>query len=99
MNLHNKYHLSKEELEGMVSIMRPSIFGNPFIIGKDGDRDEVVEKFKTYFLDKVANDPTYRQALFELYESGDDIYCCCSPQRCHGDYIVNFYKMYKKLTE
>ncbi len=31
-----------------VYIGRPSEFGNPFRIGVDGDRDEVIEKFKEW---------------------------------------------------
>ena len=37
--------------KGAVSIGRPSKFGNPFIIGVHGDRNEVCDKFDT--LDKT----------------------------------------------
>ena len=39
----NKY---KESYD--VYIGRGSIWGNPFIIGKDGDRDEVIKKYEDY---------------------------------------------------
>jgi hypothetical protein len=47
-SIHNKY---KETFE--VYIGRPSIFGNPFTIGKDGSREEVIIKYKTYFYDRI----------------------------------------------
>lgn len=32
---------------GAVYIGRPSIWGNPFVIGKDGSRDDVIAKYET----------------------------------------------------
>jgi len=43
MKVVNKY---KEPYT--VYIGRPSIFGNPFQIGKDGTREEVIGKYATY---------------------------------------------------
>ena len=48
--IHNKY---KEQYD--VYIGRPSIYGNPFQIGKDGDRQQVVEKYKNYFYLFIAH--------------------------------------------
>ena len=39
-----------------VSIMRPSIYGNPYVIGSDGTREEVIEKFKKYFEQRIHDD-------------------------------------------
>jgi hypothetical protein len=33
-----------------VKIDRTSKWGNPFVIGKDGDRDEVINKYRSYLL-------------------------------------------------
>ena len=38
---------------------RGSPFGNVFVIGRDGDRNEVCEKFKPYFYKKLQN-PKFR---------------------------------------
>jgi hypothetical protein len=35
---------------GAVYIGRPSKWGNPFVIGKDGTRDDVVAKYRAYLL-------------------------------------------------
>jgi hypothetical protein len=39
-------HCKKERFD--IYIGRPSVFGNPFQIGKDGTREEVIEKFKQW---------------------------------------------------
>jgi hypothetical protein len=46
--------LNKKQLRGAVPnavyIGRPSVWGNPFVIGKDGTRAEVVEKCERWLL-------------------------------------------------
>ena len=67
---------------GAVYIGRPSIWGNPFVIGNDGTRDEVIAKFEAYILrtsDLLAQ-------LSKL--AGRDVVCWCAPARCHGDVLV-----------
>lgn len=60
---------------------RPSKWGNPYRIGKDGSRNEVIEKFATYFIHSdLIND------IEEL--RGKILGCHCRPQRCHLDIIV-----------
>ena len=44
---------------GAVYIGRPSIFGNPFVIGPDGDRGEVIEKYRAYFNDRIMRDDRF----------------------------------------
>lgn len=38
-----------------VCIMRPSLFGNMFVIGKDGDRDEVCDKHIAWLKEWIEN--------------------------------------------
>lgn len=65
-----------------VYIGRPSKWGNPFEIGKDGTREEVIQKYESYLLmdNKLMND------LHEL--KGKDLVCWCSPLPCHGDVLL-----------
>ena len=42
---HNRLILTRRDV---VYIGRPSKWGNPFVIGKDGTREEVIAKFKNY---------------------------------------------------
>lgn len=73
-------HCKKEPYD--VYIGRPSKWGNPFVIGKDGSRDEVIELYSNYLrirLDLVG-------ALPEL--KGKTLGCWCAPNPCHGDILV-----------
>lgn len=65
-----------------VYIGRPSKWGNPFSIGKDGDRDEVIKKYKEWILNKP-------ELLNELESLRDRVLgCWCKPLACHGDILV-----------
>lgn len=64
-----------------VYIGRPSKWGNPFSIGKDGTRDEVIKKYKDYFLSN-------KELLADIEElRGKNLVCYCKPQACHGDVL------------
>jgi hypothetical protein len=77
-----------------ISIMRPSKWGNPYIIGRDGDREEVIRKYRVY----VIHNKELMDSLIEL--EGKTLGCCCKPKRCHGDILVELIeKKYKKLQE
>jgi len=65
-----------------VYIGRPSPFGNPFVIGRDGTREEVVEKYKQWLLSQPE---LIEKARAEL--KGKSIGCFCSPLACHGDVL------------
>lgn len=76
-------NLRKEKYD--VYIGRGSPFGNPFVIPKDGNRDEVIEKFKVYF---YKSHDLQDLALKEC--KGKVLGCYCKPQKCHGDIIAEF---------
>lgn len=65
-----------------VYIGRPSKWGNPFAIGKDGTREEVIKKYREWILGQ----PNLLKALPEL--RGQILGCWCKPQACHGDVLV-----------
>ena len=71
-----------------VSIMRPSLFGNPFKIGRDGSREQVIAKFKLYLWNRVRVDRKFYHALEDL--RGQTLVCCCKPLACHGDVILAY---------
>ena len=68
--------------QGAVYIGRPSIWGNPFVIGKDGSRDDVIAKYAAY----IRARPELMKQLHKL--AGKDLICWCAPARCHGDVLV-----------
>lgn len=64
---------------GSVFIGRPSKWGNPFAIGKDGTRDDVITKYAVW----LANNPQLMaEARAEL--RGKNLVCFCAPAPCHG---------------
>lgn len=79
LNIKEKY-VDRE----YVYIGRPSKWGNPFIVGKDGTREEVIQKFAKYLL----NDPELPNHLHEL--KGKNLGCYCAPLACHGDILLRW---------
>lgn len=71
-----------------VYIGRPGPFQNPFEIGKDGTRAEVLIKYRAYFFDRVRRDSEFRKAVLAL--RGKRLVCWCKPLACHGDVIVEY---------
>ena len=68
-----------------VCINRGTKFGNPFVTGKDGTREEVIQKFKELVESKAEVD--LRFWLEPLH--GKDVACFCSlDEPCHGDYLI-----------
>lgn len=61
---------------------RPTKWGNPFVIGRDGTREEVIAKYEEYLL----NNPGLMSELHEL--TGKDLVCFCAPLACHADVLV-----------
>ena len=65
-----------------VYIGRPSKWGNPFKIGRDGTRKEVLEKYRFY----LKNNLELMSSIMSL--DGEILGCYCKPKDCHGDIIV-----------
>jgi hypothetical protein len=82
-------HCKKEKYT--VYIGRPSILGNPFAIGKDGTREEVIKKYEDWLRSCIVSSTKYANAIYQLKE--DDILgCWCAPKACHGDVIIMLWK-------
>jgi hypothetical protein len=88
-------NIRKEKCD--VYIGRPSIFGNPFEIGKDGTREEVINKFYSYFYHRLYHDMEFVNKVKEL--QGKKLGCFCAPLPCHGDIIVKFLDQLIKIEE
>lgn len=80
MKVLNKYR--DRITTNAVNIMRPSKWGNPFVIGKDGTRQEVIAKYAEW----IETQPKLLASLHEL--KGRDLVCCCKPEACHGDVLL-----------
>jgi hypothetical protein len=73
-------HCKKSKFD--VYIGRPSKWGNPFSIGRDGSRMEVIAKYGLW----IQTQPHLLKALPEL--RGKVLGCWCSPKACHGDILT-----------
>ena len=70
-------------------------FGNPFRLGVDGDREEVLVKYKRWFWNRVNEDREFREKVSEL--EGKKLGCFCKPKTCHGDVILAWIEAGKPL--
>lgn len=76
-----------------VYIGRPSLLGNPFRIGADGTREEVIAKHRRWLWEQIKQlGEVYRELcrLAEAARAGDlTLICWCKERRrevsCHGD--------------
>lgn len=75
--------------------MKESNLKNKFVIGKDGDRTEVVEKYRNWLWEivKEKNSRAWNELLelVKRYKSGEDLTLLCwgKPYKCHADVIRN----------
>ena len=61
---------------------------NPYRVGVDGDRDQVIDRYKWWVADRIASSPaTYVPLLRSL--KGKTLGCRCHPLPCHGDVLVD----------
>ena len=65
-----------------VYIGRGSDWGNPFVIGKDGNRRAVINKYRRW----IQKQPTLLKRIPEL--DGKRLGCFCKPRVCHGDVLA-----------
>lgn len=78
---------------GSVYVGRPSLLGNPFRIGVDGNRSEVIEKYRSW-LELQLDDPESEvsiqfNCLVTSVLKGKDLIlvCWCAPLQCHAEVI------------
>jgi hypothetical protein len=85
-----------------ILIDRRTPLGNPFIIGKDGDRQQVIEKHKAWIDEYLLNGKEIviwcngrcysNKFVVEQIQKGKltnvKLGCHCYPKPCHGDYLA-----------
>ena len=88
-----------------IMIDRSSILGNPFHIGKDGTREQVIKKYRDYIWNCIqVVDELNRIGEIEDINNLSDEYsetskfpelklgCHCKPEPCHGDIVIKAIK-------
>ncbi len=71
------------------------VWGNPWVVGPDGTRDEVCDRYETWlrtgrdFGHPEATEARRGVILLSLPTlKGKTLGCWCGSQRCHGDTLV-----------
>ena len=77
-----------------VYIGRPSVLGNPFVIGRDGDRATVIAKHRRWLWEEIqrGTGPVFEELLrlAKLAQTDDLVLSCwCMPQPCHGEILAS----------
>jgi len=72
-----------KEASNYVYVGRPTKWGNPFVVGKDGTREEVIVKYRDW-LHQQPN--LIAEAKKEL--RGMVLGCYCKPLPCHADVLL-----------
>lgn len=84
----NKHHDKSGEYIG-----RGSPLGNPFVIGKDGSREQVIAKYRVWLNEQIMRkNPVVLDELNRLGNKAIDkkglaLQCFCYPKPCHGEVI------------
>jgi len=73
-------HCKRDKFD--VYIGRGSKWGNPYSIGVDGTREEVIEMYRQY----IVTQSHLMESLHEL--KGKTLGCFCYPRACHGDVLI-----------
>jgi len=68
-------------------IDRTTQWGNPFKIGRDGNRDKVIQRYREWLDEMLSIIPHYLDEL-----KGKTLACWCKPEACHGDVILDAIK-------
>ncbi|WP_241362669.1 DUF4326 domain-containing protein [Escherichia coli] len=84
----NKHHGKSGEYIG-----RGSPLGNPYVIGKDGSREQVIAKYRVWLNEQIMRknpvvlDELNRLGNKAIDEKGLALQCFCYPKPCHGEVI------------
>lgn len=81
---------TKENQPYDVYIGRPSQFGNPFRLGFDGTRQEVIDRYENYLYTRPDLIKIIREQL-----QGKILGCHCYPLSCHGDLLARIANCYQ----
>jgi len=93
LNVIHKRDVHKYAKDGHVVayVGRPTPLGNPFAIGRDGTREQVIEKYRDWlaqeYRPKVEAQLAHIRYLMEHHKHVH-LSCWCAPQECHASIII-----------
>lgn len=88
---HDKNLICWAEREGIaIRIDRGTRYGNPFVMGEDGTRDDVCDAFEMHYL---PHKPSINSRIKFGELCGKVLVCHCYPERCHGNCLADLANM------
>ena len=81
-----------DALPGQAYVGRPTELGNPFEIGRDGSRAEVIQLYRVWLWRQMQQQGSpQRRALEQLLRQAAtgrlELLCWCAPLACHAEVI------------
>jgi hypothetical protein len=81
----NKHNTGSKPSDNCVLVDRTTKWGNPYRIGEDGTREEVIAAYEGWITRLIEELP-------DLYDietlRGKDLVCWCAPEPCHADVLL-----------
>ena len=79
-------------LPGQIYVGRPSPLGNPYLLGRDGNREEVIAQYRRWLWAQLQSpgSPQERELrrLLAQAQSGElELLCWCAPLPCHAEVV------------
>ena len=78
---------------GTINCGRPTALGNPFVMRKESERDDVCDRYERYYYERKAQrHPEMGDMFWQLMDHAMqtgvlNIGCFCAPRRCHLDTV------------
>lgn len=71
-----------------IAICRPTRLGNPIILRREEDRDDVLAEFAAWWY--AEEQRPLREYALKYIPNDAALGCYCAPKRCHGDIIAGY---------
>ena len=84
------WQVVKGRKPGSVYVGRPSVLGNPFVVGVHGNRRECIDKYEVWLRVSILdhNSDQYKEINRLASLSDGELSCHCYPLPCHADVIA-----------
>jgi len=83
-----------KKCDSLLYVGRPNVLGNPFKIGQDGDRNQVISKYRKWLWEQIKNNNELiireLKRLGKMSAEGKTVglVCWCYPLQCHAEIIA-----------
>ena len=79
-------------LPGQVYVGRPSPLGNPYALGRDGSREQVIARYRRWLWAQLqapgsAQERELRRLLAQARSGELELLCWCAPLPCHAEVV------------